>query len=113
MNPSPFESQAAHSPRRPGAGLVCGSGVGCYSEGWKRQETGVDMLDAYIIDRIRRERESRESGRIPLRIEVPRPPPDMPRHRPDYEDPNTDSPSRGGEESEDGERGMVIIDFTI
>ena len=27
------------------------------------------MLDTFIIERIRRERENRESGRIPLRIE--------------------------------------------
>lgn len=93
-------------------GSGCGARMGCYSPAWKRLEPGVDMLDAYIIDRIRRERESRESGRIPLRIEIPRPPSDGPSHRPDYhrQDP---SRSEGEEEQDSGERGMVIIDFTI
>ncbi len=60
------------------------------------------MLDAYIIDRKRRERESREQSRVPLRIEVPRPavtpenqPPELP------------------EDEEVTERGIVIVDFTI
>ena len=56
------------------------------------------MLDAYIIDRIRRERErhERESGRLPLRIEVPEPPPE-----PVLE--------KGRKE----ERGTVVIDYTV
>lgn len=60
------------------------------------------MLDAFIIEKIREERERRESGLQPLRIEVPRPPPgwadrDEPERKPD--DP--------------GDRGVVIIDFNI
>lgn len=59
------------------------------------------MLDAFIIDKIRRERESREQSRVPLQIEVPRPhgraPEDLGRR----------------EHEEDQERGVVIIDFTI
>lgn len=59
------------------------------------------MLDAYIIDRIRREREAedgREGNFVPLRIEVPRPPmgPQIEEERP-----------------EENERGSVIIDFNL
>ncbi|MFT5686523.1 MAG: hypothetical protein ACI8RZ_007479 [Myxococcota bacterium] len=56
------------------------------------------MLDSFIIQRIRQERESRESARIPLRIEDNRPR----RPRPDREP-----------EEEKPERGVAIIDFTI
>lgn len=60
------------------------------------------MLDAFIIDKIRRERESRESSRVPLRIEVPRP-----RERPVEE-------GRPAQPDDEGrERGVAIIDFTI
>lgn len=61
------------------------------------------MLDAYIIDKIRRERESREGERIPLHIEVPRDDafePDRDRERRDRDDEHTD-------------RGVVIIDFNV
>ena len=56
------------------------------------------MLDSFIIQRIRQERESRESARIPLRIED-----NLPR-RP--------YPEQEAEE-EKPERGVAIIDFTI
>jgi hypothetical protein len=56
------------------------------------------MLDSFIIQRIRQERESRESARIPLRIENNRPR----RPRPEQE-----------AEEEKQERGVAIIDFTI
>lgn len=57
------------------------------------------MLDTFIIERIRRERENRESGRIPLRIEdtIPLHPPQPRQQKKD------DAP----------ERGVAIIDFTI
>ncbi len=59
---------------------------------------GAEMLDSFIIQRIRQERESRESARIPLQIEdnLPR------RPRPEREP-----------EEEKPERGVAIIDFTI
>ncbi len=65
------------------------------------------MLDAYIIERIRRERERPDPGLRPLRIEVPRP--------------GTDDrlrPVRDGEgerrEDEGGRgRGVIIIDYSI
>lgn len=41
-----------------------------YSKGEKK------MLDAYIIDRIRQEREPQKDSRIPLQIHVPNPPPE-------------------------------------
>ncbi len=60
------------------------------------------MLDAFIIHRIRQQgQESLERGasRIPLRIEVP-PPPPIERPLPDVDD-------------TDRERGIAIIDFNI
>lgn len=55
------------------------------------------MLDAYIIERIRREREAErsEGAFIPLRIEPPRPPPPRPVPR------------------EENDRGSTIIDFNL
>ena len=57
------------------------------------------MLDAFIIERIRREREQerRENDFVPLRIEPPPTPRDAPATR---------------EESPE-ERGSVVIDFSI
>lgn len=60
------------------------------------------MLDAYIIDRIQRERESRNSIRPPLRIDVPR-----------SERDQDERPATGGSEEESPERGIVIVDFTL
>jgi hypothetical protein len=59
------------------------------------------MLDAYIIDRIRRERdrEREEGSLIPLRIE---PPPISPPRA---------SPAEERQPSSD--RGSVVIDFTL
>lgn len=57
------------------------------------------MLDAYIIERIRRERKDRESGRVPLRIE-------------DVE-PTRPPQSQQQQRKEDDERGIAIVDFTI
>jgi hypothetical protein len=55
------------------------------------------MLDAYIIDRIRRERddEKRDGIFVPIRIEVPRP-----------------SPAAEDDDREQ-ERGTIIIDFNL
>ena len=58
------------------------------------------MLDAYIIERIRREQEerSRNSASVPLHIEVPKPsPPSIPTE----------------EDNEPGDRGSVDIDFQM
>ena len=57
------------------------------------------MLDAYIIERIRRERdaERNEGNFVPLRIEVPREPPPL---APDEKEP-------------EDERGSIIIDFNL
>jgi hypothetical protein len=66
------------------------------------------MLDAYIIDRIRRERE-REGAQVPLRIEVPLPPTPPPptpgRPRPGSWD---DRPDEGY-----SDRGSVHIDYRL
>ncbi len=56
------------------------------------------MLDAFIIDHIRRERERRIDERPSLQIEVPP-------HRPDIE---PQQPKR-----KDEDRGIIEIDFTI
>ena len=59
------------------------------------------MLDAYIIDRIRREQEERQRGAlVPLHIEAPKPPPPP---RPDEDDKDDREP----------ERGSVVIDFHL
>lgn len=54
----------------------------------KGQGPGGTMLDAFIIDRIRHRQQERELGdRLPLRIEVPTPPPqDPPRSKPQNQD---------------------------
>ena len=58
------------------------------------------MLDAYIIERIRRQREERRDGDfVPLRIEVPTPP--------------LQGPEREKDEEEKPERGSVVIDFRV
>jgi len=63
-----------------------------------------NMLDAYIIEQIRKRQERRDPGLQPLQIEVPRHPADD-RRRPVQED-------RRKQENE-GDRGVVIIDYTI
>lgn len=57
------------------------------------------MLDAYIIDRIRRERERthRESARLPLHIERPEPP----------------GPSEQTTDEDVPERGSAIVDYRV
>ncbi len=59
------------------------------------------MLDAYIIERIRQQRERQEPVHEPLRVEIPlQRPPDEP---------------RGDDEQGDREphRGVIVIDETI
>ena len=65
------------------------------------------MLDTYIIERIRRERESRESSRIPLHIENSIP---LRSPRRDHDRSEDEHREEGEEQSE---RGVAIIDFTI
>lgn len=63
---------------------------------------GGPMLDAYIIDRIHRERErARHHDRVPLHIEPPRIAPPRDERR---EDRREDEPQ---------ERGSVVIDFHV
>ncbi|MBX2798125.1 MAG: hypothetical protein KTR31_10660 [Myxococcales bacterium] len=59
------------------------------------------MLDAYIIDRIRRDRENaqRRNAQLPLHIEDPNRTP-VP-------------PTRRRNDKEDPERGSVVIDFKL
>lgn len=58
------------------------------------------MLDAFIIDRIRQQRQREKATQIPMRIEVPDLEPPV---RPEYRE----------EKREDQERGIAIIDFGI
>jgi hypothetical protein len=57
------------------------------------------MLDAFIIEKIKRENELRDDARQPLRIEISR------------------EPERGAESreerSEDTHRGAIIIDYSV
>jgi hypothetical protein len=90
------------------------------------------MLDAYIIERIRRERESeRDTGHVPLRIHVPDSPANPGRRRPQGRQPEThdetedetdrgygrlpDDRERGHERDTEDEtdRGSIIIDFSL
>ena len=63
------------------------------------------MLDAYIIDRIRREQEGalQKDVRTPLQIETPRLPPAVP--QPEF--------PREVPREEETERGSVTIDFHV
>lgn len=61
------------------------------------------MLDAYIIDRLRREREQREQQDRRLPLYIPPPEPHDPRH---------DRQGRD-EEPKDDERGVHEVDFTL
>lgn len=71
------------------------------------------MLDAYIIDRIRKEREAREQEdrRIPLHIEnhVEWPPDESDSERPD----RSDRSDRHDRPDSPTDRGSVIIDFQV
>lgn len=73
----------------------------------ERDDSGVEMLDAYIIDKIRREQDSHDSRRLPLHIDVPRHHDDA--RQPIYEEP----PGRRRDDDNESERGVVIIDFSI
>lgn len=64
--------------------------------------TGVGMFDAFIINRIRRERQREQERRIPLHIEAPRPQ-EPPRHE----------RRQGSEEHNRNKRGVEIIDYSI
>ena len=57
------------------------------------------MLDAFIIERIRRERERRDAPRVPLQIEIPCP-------LEAEEVPGSDDPQAP-------ERGSTLVDDTV
>ena len=57
-----------------------------------------DMLDAFIIEKIQRERELRDGGREQLRIEVPV---------------SQESDQKPTTDEEKQERGITIVDFNI
>lgn len=60
------------------------------------------MLDGFIIDRIRREREKHHDDRPVLQIEEPRPRPDFQPRQPTDHD-----------QHRDNDRGIIEVDFTI
>jgi hypothetical protein len=61
------------------------------------------MLDAFIIDRIQREQESRPSGRVPVHMPAPHELPIVPDHH----------TTPKGEKAERREGGVVIIDHSV
>lgn len=61
--------------------------------------SGGTMLDAFIIDRIRKRQQQEQGDRVPLRIEVPMPPPPM-------------DPPRSKESELDDDNGG-LVDFSI
>lgn len=83
----------------------CRPRTGWYIPNESPTSPGVDMLDAFIIERIRREQESRRPARQPMRIEIPREPPPGYRGQPDPRGEDTEDPPT--------DRGVAIIDFTI
>ncbi len=58
------------------------------------------MLDAYIIDKIRKEREG-DDPHPPIRIEVP------------YDPRPPDEVERDDDEDDASDRGVTIIDYTV
>ncbi len=81
----------------------CSAPDRCYTFPKTEPARGVEMLDAYIINRIRREQESRERSHPQPRLEMPM------RER----WPRADPPAESGRQERDTERGVAIIDFTI
>ncbi len=70
-----------------------------------RAATGdADMLDLFIIEKIRRERERREQEQIPLHL---------PLERSDYHQPPPMEHRPPESERQEREGGVVIVDFTI
>lgn len=61
------------------------------------------MLDGYIIERIRKQREAAEVERAPLSISIPEPEEDRP--------PGAAQPQARSDADED--RGVVEVDFSI
>ncbi|MBM4393090.1 MAG: hypothetical protein FJ090_18355 [Deltaproteobacteria bacterium] len=63
------------------------------------------MLDEYIIERIKKQREAAEAERAPVRISIPQPPPAIgQREADDVRTRDPDGPP---------ERGVVNVDFSI
>ncbi len=70
------------------------------------------MLDSFIINRIRKEREERERAPLPLRIEQPRPElPQRPGTSNRHQGPGGSRPNEG--DNDKPNRGSVIIDFKL
>ena len=86
------------------AGGGCRCDHWCYISTNRAQLNGVDMLDAYIIERIRRERDSRQGERPRLQIEMP---------TPQRWEPQEPQPGLDRRDDDDRERGVAIIDFSI
>lgn len=70
------------------------------------------MLDAFIIERIRQQKEQRDKGLQPLHIHVPRPE-DDPRWREQQERERRERDDRYRDDDSPRERGVVIIDFNL
>ena len=108
MSPRPSRPLDAWNPARgPRLGTSWGTGCRgrdrCYDLNDTVQDDGVEMLDAYIIERIRREQESRQQGQRPV-LEMPTP------RGPTVDDLRRE---REREDRQRRERGIAIIDFSI
>ena len=77
----------------------------CYISYKELRLGSASMLDAFIIDRIRREQAQRDSGLHPLHIQTP----DHDEQRRRWED----SQRRQHPADDDRKHGVVIIDFNI
>lgn len=70
------------------------------------------MLDAFIIERIRQQKEQRDKGLQPQHIHVPRPQ-DDPRWHEQQERERRERDDRYRDDETSDERGVVIIDFNL
>ncbi len=60
------------------------------------------MLDSYIIEQIKRERERSDSAYVPLHVELPVPPPEYHDRKESSQDNEEETP-----------RGVIIIDYNV
>ncbi|MCP4807498.1 MAG: hypothetical protein GY884_19305 [Proteobacteria bacterium] len=71
------------------------------------------MLDAFIIERIRQQKEQRDKGLQPQHIHVPRPEDDPRWQQHQERKRRQEQERRYHDEDESSERGVVIIDFNL
>lgn len=96
----------------PQSGYTAPTPAARFAAGAPTPRPGAEMLDAYIIDKIRRDREGRERDqREQLRIDMPRAPAGVGPSR-DWGAPERE-PEGVEHDDPTSERGVVIVDFTL